>query len=500
MPVNEARPQVIAAVDLGSNSFHLLVARNEDGRLIVIDRLKEMVQLAGGLGPTGVLDADTASCGVACLERFGQRLRDIDASGVRAVGTNTFRRIRDGGRYLEQARDALGHPIQIISGIEEARLIYSGVANSMSFDDERRLVIDIGGGSTEVILGSALTAGQLESLYIGCVGLSLRHFADGKITRKRFDQARLDVRVEFEGVAAMFRDRFSETIGASGTIRAAQAALATLDLNPHRISRRELEKLIDYMIDVGHSKDLGFPQLDPRRLSVMAGGIAVLAESMQMLGIKNLTVADSALRDGLLYDLIGRMGDNDARENTVRNLEKRIAAYQLQARRVDNTATDLLEQVRDDWKLHNDLFGKILSWAARLHEIGLDIAHAQYQEHGAYFLEHADMPGFPRDEQLLLSRLVLAHRRRLEEPVADLPGPMQKKALRLIVILRLAALLNRSRSDEELPAIVAKAQGKTVQLSFPGAWLDDQPLTREDLRRETRYLEAIDYRLEVDGS
>jgi exopolyphosphatase/guanosine-5'-triphosphate,3'-diphosphate pyrophosphatase len=492
-------PDVIAAVDLGSNSFHMVVARYSHGQLIILDRLREMVRLGAGLDEQGRLQREAMDTALACLERFGQRLRDMKAQGVRVVGTNTLRKAKRKGAFLDRARVALGHPIEVISGIEEARLIYLGVANTMPNEPGRRLVADIGGGSTEIIIGEGLHAKKLESLYMGCVGMSSKIFGDGAITEKRMKRARLAARLELEPVQATFKDYgWDQAVGSSGTIRSVGDILRSRVNGDGVITPAAVESLIEQSLRAGDVSRLRLPGLTDERLPVFPGGLAILAEILSVLDIKTMKVADGALREGLLYDLVGRFTDEDARSRSVRAMQGRYHVDLAQAARVEATALDFLRQTHAEWSLEEPFAELVTSWAARLHEIGLDVSHSHYQKHGAYLLEHADMPGFPQEEQKILAYIVGAHRRKLTlQALEDLTPPWHIKAQFLIVILRLAVLLHRGRSSSALPKIELQARGRSLEIVFPRGWLEAHPLTLADIENEIEYLKPAGFRLRV---
>jgi exopolyphosphatase/guanosine-5'-triphosphate,3'-diphosphate pyrophosphatase len=498
-PAAKTVPDVLAAVDLGSNSFHMVVARYSHGQLVIIDRLREMVRLAEGVEENGRIDKEVAARALACLERFGQRLRDMHANSVRVVGTNALRVARRKQSFLERAREALGHPIEIISGREEARLIYSGVAHTMPSEPGRRLVIDVGGGSTEMIIGEGMTPLDLESLQMGCVSLSERYFRDGKITGKRLARARVAARLELEPVQAAFRRRGWDAVaGSSGTVRAIGEAVLELDPQSTAITPAGLERVLAYLIDTGSTRALQLPSITDDRRPVFPGGTAILAEVFEVLGIESMRIADGAMREGLLYDMVGRITDEDARDRSVRAMQQRYHVDLAQAERVETTLGEFLAQTRQTWKLEDPLVGLALKWAARLHEIGLDVSHSGYHRHGAYLLENADLPGFPREEQRLLARLVGGHRRKLSlEGLEELVPPWDRDALYLIVLLRLAVLLHRGRSATALPEIELTASSRALELRLPPRWLRDHPLTTADLQQEIDYLKPHGFRLRV---
>lgn len=495
----DSLPDVLAAVDLGSNSFHMVVARYSHGQLVIVDRLREMVRLAAGLDDQDRLSRESVARALQCLERFGQRLSDMKAGRVRVVGTNTLRKAKRKGAFLDRAREALGHPIEIIAGVEEARLIYLGVAHTTPSDSGHRLVVDIGGGSTEVIIGEGLAAKRLDSLYMGCVSMSEQHFADGVITEKRMKRARTAAQLEIEPVMARFRrTEWDTAFGASGTMRSVADTLAAQGRPAGQITRDGVEWLLGECLKAGDTAKLKLPGLAAERQEILPGGLAILVELFDMLGIEVLRVADGALREGLLYDLLGRLTDEDARARSVRALEARFHVDAAQADRVEATALAFLRQVRADWKLDEPLAELMLRWAARLHEVGLDIAHSHYHKHGAYLLQHADLPGFPREEQALLAALVGSHRRKLNvAQLEDLVPPWHLKAEFLIVLLRLAVLLHRGRGPRALPEIDLRPKGRSLDCGFPKGWLEAHPLTAADLEQEVEILRGAGFRLRV---
>lgn len=490
-------PDVLAAVDLGSNSFHMVVARHSHGQLLILDRLREMVRLAAGLADSDRLDDDASARALRCLERFGQRLRAMHADSVRVVGTNALRRAKRKRWFLERARAALGHPIEIISGQEEARLIYSGVAHTSPMSAGKRLVMDIGGGSTEIIIGEGFEPLLLESLSVGCVLLAGQCFEDGKISEKRFERARTAVRMELEPVAETYRRLgWQQACGSSGTVRVIADVLRRLHPEEPMITLANLRKLAERIIAAGNVADLDLPEVDAERAPVFPSGLAILLEVAETLQIDRMRIAEGAMREGLLYDLMGRFTDEDARVRSVRAMEKRYHVDAAQADRVEQTALALLAQVTEGWKLEDPLAEVALGWAARLHETGLDIAHSRYHRHSAYLLQHADMPGFPREEQLLLSVLVGAHRRQFSTgSLEDLLPPWDRQAEFLIVILRLAVVLHRGRNPIPLPEVRLRVKGRSLTLELPARWMKEHPLTLEDLGQEREYLKDAGFRL-----
>ncbi|MEP6483004.1 MAG: exopolyphosphatase [Rudaea sp.] len=488
----------MAAVDLGSNSFHLVVARYEHGEPRVIDRLRDSVRLAAGLRADGSLDDSRRDKALASLARFGQRLRTLPPERVRAVATNTVRRLSAPATFLGAAEQELGHPIEVVSGREEARLIYLGVAHGVPDSPERRLVIDIGGGSTEFIIGQHIEALEKESLQMGCVASTLRFFEDGKLSAKRWKQAQTEISVELQQFAADYRAiGWGETIGSSGTIRAIGGVLQELGWSESGITRASMEKLRDALIDFGHVDKINLPGLPEERASVIAGGAAILEASFAALDLTVMRVCETAMREGLLYDMIGRAEHRDPRAASIDALALRYAVDRAHAQRVEKTALALFDQAAKTWQLGN-AERDWLSWAARIHEIGLAIAHSQHHLHGAYIVENSDLAGFARHEQQVLSAILRGHRRKPDESVLrSLPERLRRSTARVTALLRVAVLLQRSRAAEPPPPMHLVAEDRALQLSLPRRWLDAHPLTRADLDQEREYLRHYDIKLQV---
>jgi exopolyphosphatase/guanosine-5'-triphosphate,3'-diphosphate pyrophosphatase len=491
-------PQFIAAIDLGSNSFHMIIAELIDGELRMVDRLREMVRLAGGLDEQDNLDEASRQRALDCLQRFGQRLAGFPEGSVRAVGTNTLRRARSDG-FLRQAQQALGHPIEIIAGVEEARLIYLGVAHGLSDNDTMRLVVDIGGGSTEVILGRRFEPLELESLYMGCVSFSRRFFADGKITAKAMKKALLAARLEVQGIEREFRDiGWGEAVGASGTIKAVRDVVIANGWSEDGITLASLQQLVEALVAAGDIEKVSLNGLKDDRRPVICGGVAVLLALFEGLRIERMQVSELALREGLLYDMLGRIRHEDVRERTIGLLGSRYQIDIQQAARVEQTALALLGAVAREWSLADEEARQLLGWAARLHEVGLTIAHNQYHKHGAYLLANCDLLGFSSREQQQLSILVRAHRRKFPQTELTQLGEVEAQTGRyLAVLLRLAVLLHRSHSDESLPPLSLRGREDGLTLRFPEGWLESHPLTQADLEQEIGMLEAVKFKLDV---
>ncbi len=490
----------IAAIDLGSNSFHMVVAEEHQGQVVMIDRIREMVRLASGLDDNGKLSKEVEENALACLQRFGQRLRDLSSENVSAVGTNTLRRVENAELFLLRAEEALGHPIEIISGIEEARLIYQGVAHSLEPDHKNRLVIDIGGGSTELIIGEEFNTRMMESLEMGCVTMTKRFFPDGKITSQRIERARVNVLQKMKAIRHAFRHQgWDAVIGASGTIKSTASIIREMALDDEDgITVEALIKLINKIKEFEAIDDIKLAGLSERRVPVFLGGAIVLFGVFEALGIEHMQVSDGALREGLLYDMLGRRQNKDIRNQSVQLLATRFHANDQHAQRIEDTACNLLVQVCNDWEMDISEVQTLLVWACALHEIGRDIAHASYHKHSSYIVENTNLAGFSQQQQLRLSTLIRVQRGKISFNYFDVINPFCKSyIIKLAVILRLSVIFHRSRTATALPAIGAGVKENTIVLSLPADWLKEHPLTLNDLEQEAEYLKAIDIILEV---
>ncbi len=497
MPINP--PEMVAAVDLGSNSFHMIVCSLKEGTPQTIDRLREMVRLASGLDENKLLDEKTQSRALACLERFGQRIKHFPQGSVRIVGTNTLRTATNAAEFLIKAEKALNHPIDIISGIEEARLIYLGVSYSLSSNANLRLVMDIGGGSTEYIIGTGQVPQEKESLHMGCVTVSNLFFKDGQISKYAFMQATLYAEQKLEPFQRKFHHQnWDEAIGASGSLRSIAKVLLAKNWSNNGITSQGLDKLVMHLTQCQHINDLNLPDLDPERLPVFPGGVAIVFATFRSLGIEQMTVADGALREGLIQDLLGRIYDEDVRSVTVQALADRYHTDKKHADRIKHTIAFLLAQLKENchWAMNENCI-QILNWAADLHEIGIDIAHSQYHKHSAYIIENGDLAGFSRQDQLILSTLVRSHRRKFSAIWFEgLPSPWSEIAPYLAVVLRLAVLLHRNRYDLELPHFNISILKSKIYLQFPDQWLVQSPLSHADLIQEADYIKTAGFKLD----
>jgi exopolyphosphatase/guanosine-5'-triphosphate,3'-diphosphate pyrophosphatase len=490
----------VAAVDLGSNSFHMMVARADGAELQVIDRLREPIRLAAGLDADKRLHPEAQARALACLQRFGQRLRGLPQQHVRAVGTNTMRRMRRSEDFLAAAEMALGHEIEIIAGAEEARLVYGGVVHGMGRAQPRRLVVDIGGGSTEVIIGQGPNPKLMESVSLGCVTHHQLYFEDGDITRQQFRKARLAARVQLEFLERRYRKAgWDVAIGASGTVRGVWRVMMANGWCEQDLTREGLEKVIELVLERGHVSKIDFPALREDRRPVFAGGLAALAGVFDALALEKMETSERALREGVIYDLLGRLSNHDVRDESVNAMARRYAVDLKHAEAVQRTALKILEQTGKSLNLEPKFCAMFLGWAARLHEIGLAISHSAYHKHGEYIIKHCDLQGFSQTDQKLLAALVRVHRGKFAMlTFDDLPSLWVEPLRQLTMIFRLAVLLHRSRTPDLRPPVKVSATRRLVDISFSQkTWLARHPLTQADLEREAEYLNAIGVRLKV---
>jgi len=490
-----ADQSAIAAIDLGSNSFHCQIVRIAGDQFYPLDSLREPVRLGAGLGEDKTLDNESQERALACLARFGERLRGLDRHAVRAVGTNTLRVAKNARAFLRRARTALGFPIEVVAGREEARLIYLGVSHSLPASRDKRLVVDIGGGSTECIIGAGYEPLQLESLFMGCVSYSLQYFPGGRISKSAMKEAELAARAELQPIADSYRrGNWQQAVGSSGTVRAIAEILQLSGHTDGPVTRAGLDRLRSHLLRAGDITRSGLPGLRPDRQPVLAGGVAILCAVMDELDIDTLTPATGAMRQGILYDMLGRFHHQDMRDVTVTQFMQRYHVDARQARRVSSCAAALYEKLCGN-AIDEDAL-RVLGWAAKLHEIGIPVAYSGYHKHSAYIISNADMPGFSREEQERLAGLVLSHRRSLKK---SLPAFTDESDRATVLALRLAALLCRARRDIRFPPLDIRLQADRIRLAFDAAWLEANPLTATALRAEVAEWARIGQELKIPG-
>jgi len=487
-------PKLLAAVDLGSNSFRLIVGRVEEtaagSQIYPVDALRESVRLAAGLSRDKYLDRAAQARGWSALKRFGERLRDFHPDHVRAVATNTLRVAKNAADFLGEAEQALGFPIEVIAGREEARLIYAGAAHSVPANAGQRLVVDIGGGSTEFIIGSGYDPLIMESLYIGCVSHSRQFFPSGNVDDYTMRQAELAASREIQIISAQYRQAgWDQAIGSSGTARALAELLEANNFNDpgvtHGITRGGLERLKRALIKAENANRLKLVALKSDRIPVLPGGLSIMLAVFEQLGIEYADTTDGALRLGVLYDLLGRSHHEDMRSVTVEGFMRRYAVDRAQVERIAQLAVGFYTQL-DPADTPQHVEAKMfLAWAVALHEIGLTISHSAYHKHSAYIASNADMPGFSRTDQARLAMLVLGHCGKLGKL-----SQARDVEWRVLFCLRLAVLLCRRRAVLDLPPI-AVADAQSYEVRVPKSWVSDNPLTDYSLIQEAAEWEKI---------
>jgi exopolyphosphatase/guanosine-5'-triphosphate,3'-diphosphate pyrophosphatase len=483
----------IAAVDLGSNSFHCQIARVDGDQTYPLDSLREAVRLGAGLDDEKNLDEASQGRAIHCLQRFGERLRSFQPSDVRALGTNTLRVAKNAAAFLKKAESALGFPIEVIAGREEARLIYLGVSHSLPVSGERRLVVDIGGGSTEFIVGEGYKPQRLDSLYMGCVSFSRQFFKDGKLSKGAFKQAELAARTELQHIVSGFsRRNWKHAVGSSGTARALAQVLQLNGLSESGITPDGLERLRAQLIKAGELSRIAIEGLRDDRASVLPGGLAIMTAVLAELDIEHMTVADGAMREGIVLDMLGRTHHRDTRDATVTQFMHRYHVDVPQARRVSQLAMTLYQQIAGD----EAGAAPDLAWAAKLHEIGISVAYSSYHRHSAYIVANADMPGFTREEQHRMAQLLLAHRRSLKKILPELD---ESTDWRRVFALRLAVLFCRRRTSNNPRILSAKSGENKFRLAIDPAWALRNPLTNTVLRDEVREWEKVGVDVKISG-
>ena len=489
---------MIAAIDLGSNSFHMVLAKADHGEIRILERLGDKVQLAAGIDEQRLLSEEAMLRGLDCLRRFAQLTASLPDGAVRIVGTNALREARNRTDFIHRAEAILGHPVEVISGREEARLIYLGVSHSIADTPGKRLVADIGGGSTEFVIGQRFEPLLRESLQMGCVSFTQRFFKDGKITPARYAQAYTAARLELMTIEhALRRLGWEDAVGASGTIKAIGLAIQAAGLGNGEVNPQGLAWLKRKLFKIGEAEKLDLEGIKADRRSIFPAGLAILEAIFDACDLQRMSHSEGALREGVLYDLLGRHQHEDVRERTLGSLLERYHVDLEQAARVESKALSALEKVAEDWQLQDEWHRELLGWAAKVHEVGLDIAHYQYHKHGAYLIEHSDLSGFSRQDQQMLALLVRGHRRNIPKDKFAEFGAEGIKLVRLCVLLRFAILFHHIRGSQEMPNVQLKVAGQSLEIHFPEGWLQANPLTQADFTQEAEWLKRVGIELSV---
>jgi exopolyphosphatase/guanosine-5'-triphosphate,3'-diphosphate pyrophosphatase len=482
----------LAAVDLGSNSFRLEIGRAEGSHIVREGYWKETVRLAAGLDDSNKLSKKSIDIALDTLARMNERLRGMPGEQVRAVGTQTLRLARNVNDFLVEAQNALGYPIEVISGREEARLVFEGCMHTLPPSEQKRLVVDIGGASTEIIVGRGFVADRAESFKVGCVNTSLRFFKEGRIDRASLKKAQVAAAAEFEEATAAFsRAQWQEAYGSSGTVGAVSEILRASGWTDGGITSEGLLRLRHALLDAGEIRRIRLPGMKPDRQEVLAGGVAVLSAVFDTLGVIEMRPARGALRVGVLYDLLGRREQHDLRDATVERLLERFGVDRAQAQRVAAVALqfygDLMPGARSE-------MGKRLQWASLLHEVGFAISHSDYHKHSAYLVQHADLAGFSTSDQEHIALLVLGQRGNLRKVATVLED---RERAGKILCLRLSVIMNHARRDVALPRCSLKFSRAAIELGLDAEWLSRHPLTQYLLDEEAAHWVRVGYTFSV---
>ncbi|MBL0497629.1 exopolyphosphatase [Aeromonas caviae] len=477
-----------AAVDLGSNSFHMVIARLTEGRMQIIDRIKERVRLAEGMDEQRRMSPEAMARGLDCLALFAERLTNIKPDQIRIAGTYTLRRASNAHDFVREAAKVLNHPIEIISGQEEARLIYQGVAHTQHIEGQV-LVVDIGGGSTELIIGEGFEHKALTSRKMGCVSFTQSFFGNGKLGEKAFNAAVLEAQHQLAPIINQYRKLgWQSCLGSSGSIRTVRDVLQGEEWTDGAITLAGLERLKEEMLKHKRVDQLKLAGLTEERQGVFAAAVAILLGLFTSLPIERMEYSDGALREGLLYEFEERLQHHDIRERTALALSTHYRIDKRQATRVESSVLSLFDALSGPWEMPEEPYRAILGWAARLHEIGLAINYSGIHKHSAYILQNTDLPGFNQDDQALLAALVRFHRKGLKlSELPALPNHDEQTVLRCIRILRLAVAAHHRRQDNLLPEWNVQAAGDQLVVTLPLDWCDENKLLMQNLEKEHRY-------------
>jgi exopolyphosphatase/guanosine-5'-triphosphate,3'-diphosphate pyrophosphatase len=491
-----------AAIDLGSNSFRLEIGQMDAGQLRRVEYIKETVRQGNGLDAERNLTEDAMARGWECLARFAERIAGFNPSQVRAVATQTLREARNRDVFLTKAKILLGFPIEVIAGKEEARLIYLGVSHLLPQSTERRLVVDIGGRSTEMILGQHESASTLESYRVGSVGWSMKYFADDLWTPSAFKAAEIGAKAVLDEAQILFsRQHWDKCYGSSGTVGAVSDVLSAAGWPEGKVTREGLSWLKDRLLKAQKPENLRIEGVKEDRKPVIGGGLAVLQAVFDLLQIDEMQAAQGALRHGALYDLIEREGMHDVRSSMVDWLAQRFGTDKLQAERVSRTAQHMLLALipasSDMPSAERQRYLQKLLWACQLHEIGMRISHSDYHKHGAYILDNTDLQGFTLDELHRLSQLVLGHRGKLRKLESELE---ETSFVRQLMALRVAVILCHARRDPDLSGLsmVCDVQRRTAQLTMEADWAELWPQSAHLLREETSAWLKTDWTFQIN--
>ena len=490
-------PVTCAVADLGSNTFHLMIAEVDGTKFTVIDKIRYPVKLAEGFDEDRNLTEEAIQRGLDIIEMYGQRLKDFHPRFVKIVGTNALRRARNSRDFVSRATEIVGYPVEVISGYEEARLIYLGVARSIESNGQNRLLIDIGGGSSELVIGKDFEPIDMESLDIGCLSSTVDFFPDGKITKQAMHNAVITAGLKIQPyVQYMKRIGWETAIGSAGSIIAIGKVLESKGWTNGEITFAALDKLRKELVADGRFKGEDYPEISQDRANAFAGGAAVLYGLMKNLDIETIIPCDGGLREGMLLDLFGKIEHRDIRDTAIKQFAKDYKFDEKQSKLVEDAAMKIFMAVKDNLRIDDIHSENYLRWAAMVYEIGLSISHSKYHKHSAYLVKHTDLAGFTREEQQILRFIIQGHRKTFPNDLLNkLPACDHYRVTVLCIIFRLAVLFCRSRNHMPLEELEFKAEQGILNLSIPPEWLEQNPLTEADLKLEQQAVETSGWKL-----
>lgn len=487
-----------AVIDLGSNSFHMLITRQLANSVQIVDKVKRKVRLASGLDSNNQLSEEAMARGYECLRFFAERLQDIPSENVKMVATATLRIATNGQGFLEKANEILQAPVSLLTGLEEAEYIYRGVAFT-SVGNSDRLVIDIGGASTELVVGKGTEPSVVNSLDIGCVTYLNRFFSDSKLSKSNFDSATKEAKSQLLPLVDQYKAHgWQQVLSGSGTMQAL-AEMLTYAKKPNVVSKGYLYQIRQSLIDCAQLDSIELPGLQDSRKPVLPSGLAILIAIAELFDIDSIQLSNGALREGLLYQMLPEQQSKDIRQLTVNSLVDRFHIDKEHALNVSSTALSLLNQAKTDWQLTNSDNNQLLNIACLLHEIGLLLDFKNHQQHGAYIIQHAQLPGFDQSEKRLIARLIEHYKGELCEGSINQAAIAQEYANKLLVILRLSVILCRRRNDESGPEVVLYVNDSNINLSIADTWLACHPLIADELRQEVAFISALGFTLTLNN-
>nr|WP_241664426.1 exopolyphosphatase [Ningiella ruwaisensis] len=492
--------EVIAALDIGSNSFHLVVARVVADAVQVINRIKHKVRLAEGLDEKNVLSEEAMERGLTALESMAESIQGVSADSVRIVATHTLRRAKNAQTFIRRARKIFPYPIEVISGAEEARLIYVGIANYSNIEGSR-LIIDIGGGSTEFAVGKSSSPQLCKSVQMGCVSYQKRFFPDGVINRNAVESAITAAQQDLELACANLREfHWQHSIASSGTAKAlALVAHPNEEGIAKPFNQHDLQLLVARCIEKGRDENLDFDGLTEDRKPVFVPGLCIMLAICQSLNLKQIEISNEALREGVLSELQGKQTSQNVRVRTAQSLATRYDVDTQYAHKVLKSCMQIYNQVKADWQLEDAKYRFMLGWSALLHEIGLQVNSRGIQKHSAYILSNSDLPGFNQDQQKVMSTLVRFHRKKIQKDMFPISLEYSEECIsRMLAILRLGILLNINRQLSNEIQVECKVRDAALYIRFADGFLSNNALLQADLDKERRYLKASGVQLEVE--